>query len=246
MCHSGRWWCRRLLRRCRGFHRQPCRNDRASDRGWQDALRPDRPLGACGRAHRIMRRQAMSVTQGCVASGTAAEQEFSSLADTLGYITQPRLHSLAIFPGSPAWCRCLCPRRKRIGGDYAGCVRIPREVRVYRSGWQIVQFHSVRSTPGFRAGQAGPVSGAGEKILCQMGVHRQVGATDRARAPAFTFGVLGDRAVVSKIVAGGKLAYGYIDRSGKEVIPCPVRHGFGLPLCQHGSAWSRTVNIHIR
>ena len=31
---------------------------------------------------------------------------------------------------------------------------------------------------------------------------------------------LGDRAVVSKVVAGGKLAYGYIDRSGKEVIPC--------------------------
>ena len=31
---------------------------------------------------------------------------------------------------------------------------------------------------------------------------------------------LGDRAVVSKVVAGGKLAYGYIDRSGKEGIPC--------------------------
>lgn len=31
---------------------------------------------------------------------------------------------------------------------------------------------------------------------------------------------LGDRAVVSKVVTGGKLAYGYIDRSGKEVIPC--------------------------
>lgn len=203
----------------------------AESRGWQDALRPDRPLGACV-VPLEWERLAVSVTGLCGPhrhgrrTGILARRTLGNVR-SLGYDYCSDFSNGLARVGVGAYVEKENVAGITLRDAYEFCGKFGY---IAPDGGIVipVQFDDARD---FAQDGLAPVGIQG-KYYVKWGFidksGRQVVAVNFYSAEEFW----ASRAVVSKVVAGGKLAYGYIDRSGKEVIPVSST-GFGLPLCQH-------------
>lgn len=170
---------------------------------------------------------------GCVArTGTAAEREFS-LADTLGYVRSLGYDYCSDFPtGSPAWVSVPMSRRKTWRGLRSGM----RTNSAGSSGISLRMAESLflcsSTTPGISRRTGWPRSAFRENTM-SMGVHRQVGATGRAVQLLQCRGVPGRPGRSEQGRCGREIGLRLYRPQREGGNPLSVRHGFGLPLCQH-------------